>query len=87
MVLSKETGFVTSLHILGKRKIPLDQKFDWYNGNSGNSSIKSVGSGVYSFKPLNDTALPINNNVKNITVHKGIKKKYMLLYYVACYSL
>ena len=70
VVVSKETGLITSLTILGKKEIPLDQQFFWYNCNRGQNTTES-GSGVYTFNPLNNRAVPVKMETKNVIVYKG----------------
>jgi len=51
----------------------LDQQFYWYNGNGGNCSFNTnTASGAYVFNPLNNTAVPIKIETKNVTIYRGL---------------
>lgn len=81
MEFCKDSGLITSVTVLGKKKIPLNQQFYWYNGNGAGCAFNSTGSsGVYAFNPLKDSSIRMKIGTENVTLFKGIKKKQLLYY-------
>ena len=79
MVVSKETGLVSSVTFDGKKKIKLNHHFYWYNGNGGNCSFTTkTASGVYVFNPLDYNALPIKIGTKKVVAYRGMLNALLL---------